>query len=113
MKDLFKALKIFLFLALMAISKEDLCPDHQINIDALGSSCVEINDLLEKEDLSFNWENLLYLATNNKGIIEKNNYILEIIKLNDDKLQSQNIKKSKLYIPATCIKAMEEDEKIK
>ena len=113
MKDLFKALKILLFLVLMAISKEDLCPDHQINIDALGSSCVEINDLLEKEDLSFNWENLLYLATNNKGIIEKNNYILEIIKLNDDKLQSQNIKKSKLYIPATCIKSMEEDEKIK
>ena len=113
MKDLFKALKILLFLALIAISKEDLCPDHQINIDALGSSCVDINDLLEKEDLSFNWENLLYLATNNKGIIEKNNYILEIIKLNDDKLQSQNIKKSKLYIPATCIKAMEEDEKMK
>ena len=113
MKDLLKTLKILTFLVLMTISKEDLCPDHQINIDALGSSCVDIDDIIEKEDLPLKEDNLLYLASNNKGIIEKNNYTLEIIKLNDDKLQSQNINKSKLYIPGTCLEAMEKDEKIK
>ena len=51
----------------------------KINIDALGSSCLNIDDFLEKEDLVLNRDSLLYLATNNKGIIEKNNYILEII----------------------------------
>ena len=113
MKDLLKTLKILTFLVLMTISKEDLCPDHQINIDALGSSCVDIDDIIEKEDLPLKEDNLLYLASNNKGIIEKNNYTLEIIKLNDDKLQSQNINKSKLYIPGACLEAMEKDEKIK
>ena len=113
MKDLLRVLKILLFLALMANSKEDLCPDHKINIDALGLSCIDIDDILEKEDLELNEDNLLYLATNNKGIIEKNNYILEIIKLSEDRLQSHNIKKSKLYISESCLKTMEEDEKIK
>ena len=53
------------------------------------------------------------MASNNQGKIEKNNYTLEIYKLNDERLQSRNIKKSKLYIPESCMEAMEQEEKIK
>ena len=51
--------------------------------------------------------------SNNERIIEKNGYKLEIFKLNDTKLQSHNKRKSKLYIPNSCIEKMENHEKIK
>ena len=113
MKDILKGFTLILFLTFITISKEDLCPDYKISIKALGTSCETIDDILENPELFLDNDNLLYLASIDNGKIEKNNYTLEIFKLNDDKLQSQNIKKSNLYIPKTCIEAMELDEKIK
>ena len=112
MKEILKILKIILFLAIITISKED-CPENQMNINALLDECKDIDDILEKEDLAIEEGNLLYLASNNGGIISKDGYNFEVFKLNDQKLQSQNIKKSKLYIPESCLKAMQLDEKIK
>ena len=106
-------LKIILFFAILTNSNEFSCSDKAININSLGTRCKNIDDILENEDLKIDLENLLYLAINNGGLIEKNNYILQIYKLNDEKLQSQNIKKSKLFIPEKCMKAMENDDKIK
>ena len=112
MKSKLIALKILLFLTLFTVSKQALCSTGEINLDALGNKCVPIEDFLEKENLSIETEDLLYLASNNGGIIEKDNYILEISKLSDEKLQTFNIQKSKLYISSTCLQAMEKDEKI-
>ena len=113
MKDILNSFKIILFLAFIIISKEQTCAGDEISITALGGGCVTIQNFLEKKDLSIVSENLLYLASNNQGIIEKNDYKIKILKLNDEKLQSQNIQKSNLYIPKSCIEAMEKDEKIK
>ena len=112
MKDILYSFKIILFLAFIIISKED-CGFNEISITALGSGCQSINDILEKSDLILNSLNLLYLASIDQGIIEKDDYKLEILKLNDDKLQSQNIQKSHLYISDSCIETMERDPKIK
>ena len=113
MKDFLKAFKIILFLAFIIISKEDLCPENKISINALGTTCVEIEDVLENNELSIESDNLLYLASNNQGLIEKDNYKLQIFKLNDEKLQSQNIQKSNIYISKSCMEAMEKEETIK
>ena len=113
MKSILKTLRILLFLILFTVSKQDLCPTSEINLDALGNKCVPIEDFLEKEDLSIEPQDLLYLASNNGGIIDKDNYLLEISKLSNEKLQTFNIQKSKLYISSTCLLAMEENEKIK
>jgi len=110
MKEL---LKLFLLFTFIGLSYEDTCPDNQISINALGNDCKNIEDIIEKSDLEFDLDNLLYLASNNQGKIEKNNYTLEIYKLNDERLQSRNTKKSKLYIPESCMEAMEQEEKIK
>ena len=113
MKDILNPFIIILFLSIINISKEELCPnDFEISITALGTNCKNINDILGNKDLVIDSESLSYLASND-GIIEKTGYKLEILKLNDDKLQSQNIQKSKLYISSSCIKAMENDPKIK
>ena len=74
--------------------------------------CIPIDDFLQKETLQLQTKNLLYLS-NNEKIIEKNGYKLEIFKLNDTKLQSHNKRKSKLYIPNSCLEKMESHEKIK
>ena len=113
MKDLYKIFKIFIFLELFILSKEDNCPNNEISINPLNDLCKNINDILEEESLEIDLEYLYYLASNNQGIIEKSNYRLEIFKLNDEKLQSQNIKKSKLYIPESCLTLMENNEQIK
>ena len=113
MKSVLKSIEILIFATLITVSKQDLCPNNEINIDPLGNICVAIEDFLEKEDLLIKPDNLLYLATNNGGIINKNNYILEFFKLSDEKLQSFNLKKSKIYISDECLKAMEESENIK
>jgi len=99
---------IILFLFFIVISKEDLCPPDQICISALGK-CKNISDILEGKDLKLKTENLFYLSTNNEGRIEKDRYKLEIYKLNDTKLQSHNTRKSKLYIPDSCLEKMERD----
>ena len=78
---------------------------RKINISPLGK-CRNISDILEGRNISIKEENLFYLAANNGGKIEKNGYKLDIYKLNDTKLQSHNMRKSKLYIPISCIERM-------
>ena len=109
MKDLLRNLSIIILLAFFVISKEE-CANDEIYIDALQTECMKIDDFLEKESPEKNI-NLGYLAS--KGIIEKRDFILEIYKLNDEKLQSHNKAKSKLYIPTYCLEAMKKDENIK
>jgi hypothetical protein len=58
-------------------------------------------------------ENLLYLASTDERRIEKKGFELDILKLNDSKLHSHNMRKSKLYIPNSCIEEMEKHELIK
>ena len=99
---------IILILLFIVISKEDICPTNQICISALGK-CENMSKILEGDDLKLKTENLFYLSTNNEGRIEKDGYKLEIYKLNDTKLQSHNIRKSKLYIPKSCLEKMEKD----
>ena len=115
MKTYSHILKIILLLLFFNyISGEvfDPCPANHISISGLGK-CIPIEDLLKPGTLNIKTENLLYLASNNEGIIFKDNYKLEIFKLNDTKLQSHNMKKSKLYIPNSCLKQMEERNDIK
>ena len=99
---------IILILLFIVISKEDICPTNQICVSALGK-CENMSKILEGDDLKLKTENLFYLSTNNEGRIEKDGYKLEIYKLNDTKLQSHNIRKSKLYIPKSCLEKMEKD----
>ena len=108
----FNLIRIILFLYFVSFTYEDLCPDGEISISALGK-CKPIKDFINKEDLTLNMGNLLYLASNNEGKIEKDDYKLEIFKLNDTKLQSHNRKKSKLYIPNSCFEQMERSEEIR
>ena len=111
MKDPLIILNALLFFHLMVFSLEDICPDNQTNIAAL-IKCEPIDNILHNETLQLRTANLFYLS-NNERIIEKNGYKLEIFKLNDTKLQSHNKRKSKLYIPNSCIEKMENHEKIK
>ena len=104
-------LNALLLFNLIIFSLSDLCLDNEINIAAL-KKCIPIDDFLQKETLQLQTKNLLYLS-NNEKIIEKNGYKLEIFKLNDTKLQSHNKRKSKLYIPNSCLEKMESHEKIK
>ena len=112
MKNAFHLLNIFLILFLFQNTSQNLCQDDELTISALGK-CEKIEDFLENENLTIKTENLFYLAFNNEGKITKNGYQLEIYKLNDTKLQSHNMRKSKLYIPQTCMEKMEKNEEIK
>ena len=115
MKTFFQIINIILLLYFFTLTKEDTfdpCPSGQISVSALGK-CIPIVDLLNSDSLELKTQNLLYLASNNEGIINKDNYKLEIYKLNDTKLQSHSMKKSKLYIPNTCLNQMEVREDIK
>ena len=109
----FEFLEIILFLFFIIISKEDLCPYNKISINALGTNCINITDFLENDNLTIDSNSLMYLSSNSQGKIEKDNYTLKIFKLDDKKLQSHNIKKSKIYISEKCMAAMEQDSKIK
>ena len=112
MKNAFHLLNIFLILFLFQNTSQNLCQDDELTISALGK-CEKIEDFLENENLTIKTENLFYLAFNNEGKITKNGYQLEIYKLNDTKLQSHNMRKSKLYIPQTCMEKMEKNDEIK
>ena len=112
MKEFFHVFNILILIFFISYTKEDVCSEGQISISALGK-CKNITELLENEDLTLKTENLLYLASNNEGKIEKNGYKLEIFKLSDPKLQSHNIGKSKLYIPNSCLEEMENNSNIK
>ena len=115
MKTISQIINIILILFFFTLTKEDTfdpCPSGYISVSALGK-CISIVDLLNSETLELKTQNLLYLASNNEGKINKDNYKLEIYKLNDTKLQSHNMKKSKLYIPNTCLNQMEVRDDIK
>ena len=109
MKGLFYVFLTFIFLDFIALVNGDICGEGKIIISGLGK-CKLIIDILQNRDLNLKKQNLLYLASNNEGKIEKDGYKLEIYKLNDEKLQSHNIRKSKLYIPNSCLKQMEKPE---
>ena len=110
MKDISKLLKIIL-LFIFCIKSKESCLDDEINLGPLGNRCIKIDALLENEAISIELQDLQYLA--NLGKIEKKNYTLEIFNLDDAKIQSKNIKKSKIYIPNLCMAEMENKENIK
>ena len=112
MEKFYNALTLILILHSIKITLEDICPDNKINIAAL-IKCETIEDVLLNESLPLKTENLLYLASNDERRIDKNGYLLEIFKLNDTKLLSHDMKKSKLYIPNSCLEAMKNHELIK
>ena len=112
MKMIFNLFVAILLLNSFSLSKADSCLNDEISTSPLGK-CKKIIDFLDDENLNIKTENLIYLASSNEGKIEKNNYKLEIIKLNDTKLQSHNMRKSKLYIPESCLEQMESDTNIK
>ena len=111
MKKFYIILNIFFELSLITIIKGDSCLDDQISIST--SECLSINDFLDDGDLTINTNNLHYLANNRDGKISKNGYKLEIYNLNDNRLQSHDLKISKLYIPNTCIQKMKNNKDIK
>ena len=102
------------FILLFSISKTnaEVCGVGEISISPLGR-CKALTDFLTDEDLNIKTEHLIYLASNNEGKIEKDNYSLEIFKLNDTKLQSHNKRKSRLYIPDSCLEQLEDNTEIK
>ena len=110
MKKFYIILNIFFELSLITIIKGDSCLDDQISIST--SECLSINDFLDDGDLTINTNNLHYLANNRDGKISKNGYKLEIYNLNDNGLQSHDLKISKLYIPNTCIQKMKNNKDI-
>ena len=112
MEKFYNTFTLILILLSITITFEGICPDNKINIAAL-IKCEIIEDVLFNESLPLQTENLLYLASNDEKRIEKNGYKLEIFKLNDTKLLSHNMKKSKLYIPNSCIESMENHDLIK
>ena len=112
MEKIYILFNLILILLSIKITLEDICPDNKINIAALGK-CETIEDLLFNESLPLKTENLLYLASTDERRIEKKGFKLDILKLNDSKLHSHNMRKSKLYIPNSCIEEMEKHELIK
>ena len=112
MKKYANLIHVIILLYYVAITKGDLCVEEEMSITALGK-CKPISDFLNNETLTIKTEHLLYLASNNEGKIEKGNYTLEIFKLSDPKLQSHNMRKSRLYIPESCMEQLENDESIK
>ena len=104
-------INIILLLYLIINTKGDPCAEGEIGISPLGK-CIKIKDILEGTNLSIKTENLFYLAANNEGKINKNNYQMEIYKLNDTKLQSHNMRKSKLYIPKSCMDKMSRNQEL-
>ena len=76
-KSFFFKFNFIILLFFISKTKEDICPEEEINISPLGK-CRNISDILEGRNLSIKEENLFYLAANNGGKIEKNGYKLDI-----------------------------------
>ena len=106
MKACFYIFTSILFLSSISFTKEQVCGTGNMCISALGK-CHPISDFLGNKDLTLTDNNLLYLASDSEGKIEKDGYELKIYKLSDAKLQSHNMRKSKLYFPSSCLKKME------
>ena len=105
MKIISYNLIIILLLSVFTLTKEE-CQDDEISISGLGK-CKKISEIIGNVDLNLKTSNLLYLASNEDGKINKSGYKLDIYKLSDAKLQSHNMRKSKIYIPNTCLQKME------
>ena len=97
---------LIIFLYFFTFTKETII------ISPLGKS-ESIQNFLSNDSLTIKTENLFFLAANNQGKIAINNYVLDIYKLNDTKLQSHKMRKSKLYIPNSCMEQMEKHPEIK
>ena len=108
MKKLFYILIYILVLNSFTLTKEE-CQSDEISISGLGK-CKKISEILGNINLNLKTLNLLYLASNDDGKIDKSGYKLEIYKLSDSKLQSHMMSKSKLYIPNSCLEKMEQTE---
>ena len=106
MKTCFYIFLTILFLSFISLTKEENCGTDEMSISALGK-CHPISDFLGNKDLTLTDNNLLYLASDSEGKVEKDGYELKIYKLSDAKLQSHNMRKSKLYFPSSCLKKME------
>ena len=111
MKDIIKLLKIILFLGYISLSLEACTNEDEISINALDNDCKKITEVIGNKDLPLTLDNLFVLA--GRGSINTGGYELKFYRLDDDDLQSHNIRKSNLYIPKTCMDAMSKDEKIK
>ena len=105
MKSCFYIFTSILFLSFISLTKEDTCEPDEMSISALGK-CHSIEDFLSNKDLKLTDNNLLYLASDRQGKRIIGGYKLEIYKLSDPKLQSHNMRKSKLYIPTSCMNKM-------
>ena len=112
MKKSYFKFNFILLLFFISNSNENICTEEgDIKISPLGK-CINLEDFLEGRNTSIKVENLFYLAANNGGKIEKYGYKLDIYKLNDTKLQSHNMRKSKLYIPKSCLEKMSKDSQL-
>ena len=112
MKKSYFKFNFILLLFFISNSNENICTEEgDIKISPLGK-CINLEDFLEGRNTSIKVENLFYLAANNGGKIEKYGYKLDIYKLNDTKLQSHNMRKSKLYIPNSCLEKMSKDSQL-
>ena len=92
MKVCFYIFLTILFLSFISLTKEENCGTDEMSISALGK-CHPISDFLGNKDLTLTDNNLLYLASDSEGKVEKDGYELKIYKLSDAKLQSHNMMK--------------------
>ena len=106
---LFNIVIILSIIIFVSTENPDNCPDLEISVNALGTGCSKITDVLENSLFEMDYSDLRYMTT--KSPIEKNNYKLEITNLDNTNIQVKS--KSSLYIPESCMKAMKEHEKIK
>ena len=111
MNNTFSILNVILLLYFISKTLEDNCHDDEIRMSPLGD-CTKIKEILEGTILPKKTENFFYLASNNQGKIEQSKYILNIYKLNDTRLQSHNTRKSKLYIPNSCLEKMRQQPQL-
>ena len=119
MKEPFKKYKILLFISLfyLVLSEEANteneygCPDNQIPIKQTndGDKCQNISKVLDDSTFQISYLNLRGMANSDDKIINKNKYILEFFNLED--LTEKG--KKQLYIPESCFKLMEQNQKIK
>jgi len=80
---------------LVSTENPDNCPDLEISVNALGTGCSKITDVLENSLFEMDYSDLRYMTT--KSPIEKNNYKLEIINLDLIVLEELQIIEDYIY----------------
>ena len=111
MNNTFSIINVILLLYFISKTLEDNCLDDEIRMSPLGD-CTKIKEILKGTIIPQKTENLFYLAANNQGKINQSKYKLDIYKLNDTRLQSHNARKSKLYIPNSCLEKMKQEPQL-